>query len=243
MFYTDWGVTLTFDLPVRRFGGYFAGLPGDATFYGVGGQPIEQTHYLTNCSPQSCAWTWNGWEFSADQPVTRIVFFGLGATGGHFQLDDLELDLAADRPPVTYCTAGTSAIGCQALLFASGTPSASASSGFTLRALGVETPNQGLFFFGTNGRQAAPWGNGSSFQCVTPPVQRGGLLSTVGAFGFCAGSLHQDLNARWCPTCPKPAQNPGPGAVVQAQLWYRDPLNTSNQTTSLSNAVEFTMAP
>ena len=35
----------------------------------------------------------------------------------------------------------------------------------------------------------------------------------------------------------------GAGAVVQAQLWYRDPWNSSNQTTSLSDAVEFTVGP
>jgi hypothetical protein len=29
---------------------------------------------------------------------------------------------------------------------------------------------------------------------------------------------------------------------VQAQLWYRDPLSTSNQTTSLSDAIEFVVA-
>ena len=33
--------------------------------------------------------------------------------------------------------------------------------------------------------------------------------------------------------------NPGGGTTVQAQLWFRDPQNTSNQTTSLSNAIEF----
>ena len=52
-----------------------------------------------------------------------------------------------------------------------------------------------------------------------------------------------DLNARWCPTCPKAHHNPGAGALVQAQLWYRDPDSTSNQTTSLSNALEFGVAP
>jgi hypothetical protein len=29
----------------------------------------------------------------------------------------------------------------------------------------------------------------------------------------------------------------------QAQLWYRDPLSTSNQTTSLSDAIEFVLDP
>ena len=35
----------------------------------------------------------------------------------------------------------------------------------------------------------------------------------------------------------------GPGAVVQAQLWYRDPGSTSNQKTSLSDAIEPVLVP
>ena len=44
-----------------------------------------------------------------------------------------------------------------------GTSSASASSGFTILATNVEGPRTAMFFYGTNGRQAAPWGNGSSY--------------------------------------------------------------------------------
>ena len=58
----------------------------------------------------------------------------------------------------------------------------------------------------------------------------------TGTSGACDGSFAQDLNALWSSA---PAKNPGAGATVQAQLWYRDPLNTSNQQTSLSNAIEF----
>ena len=141
---------------------------------------------------------------------------------------------------VSYCTAGTSANGCQAVISSTGASSASAATGFTLDAAGVEGQKDGLFFFGTNGQQANSWGNGTSFQCVAPPVKRAGLLVGTGTNGMCDGSFSTDLNARWT---AKPAQNPGPGAVVQAQLWYRDPLNTSNQTTSLSDALEFTVAP
>jgi hypothetical protein len=36
---------------------------------------------------------------------------------------------------------------------------------------------------------------------------------------------------------------PGAGAMVQAQLGYRDPFNTGNQTTSLSDAIEFLVNP
>jgi hypothetical protein len=142
-----------------------------------------------------------------------------------------------------YCTAGVSASGCTALLSATGTASATASSGFTVTANTVEGQKDGLFFFGTNGQQANSWGNGTSYQCVVPPVVRAGTLSGSGTVSLCDGSFAQDLNALWCPSCPKPAKNPGVGATVQAQLWYRDPLSTSNQTTSLSDAVEFVVAP
>jgi hypothetical protein len=141
--------------------------------------------------------------------------------------------------PVSYCTAGTSASGCQALLSATGTPSSSAASGFLLQATGVEGQKDGAFFWGKSGQQANPWGNGTSFQCVVPPVTRGGSLPGSGTIGACDGSFAQDLNATWCSTCPYPQKNPGTGAVVQAQLWYRDPASTSNQTTSLSDAIEF----
>jgi hypothetical protein len=146
-------------------------------------------------------------------------------------------------PPTVYCTAGVSASGCQATLSAAGIASATEVSGFDLLATGVEGAKDGLFFFGTSGRQANSWGSGTSFQCVVPPVARGGLLTGSGTSGLCDGAFTQDLNALWCPTCPKPLHNPGAGAVVQAQLWYRDPMNTSNQTTSLSNAIEFTLCP
>jgi hypothetical protein len=145
--------------------------------------------------------------------------------------------------PSTYCTAGTSSSGCQATLSSTGVPSGSAPSGFRLIATSVEGAKDGLFFFGTNGRQANPWGNGTSLQCVVPPVVRTPLLPGTGTNGSCNGVLSRDLNALWCPTCPNPAKNPGTGALVQAQLWYRDPFSTDNQTTAFSNALEFCLEP
>ena len=125
--------------------------------------------------------------------------------------------------PTNYCTAGTSASGCQASISAAGTASATAAPGFLLTASSVERAKDGLFFFGTNGRQANAWGNGTSFQCVVPPVTRGGVLPGQGTGGLCDGSFSQDLNTLWT---AKPSKNPGAGALVQAQLWYRDPQNT-----------------
>jgi hypothetical protein len=110
-------------------------------------------------------------------------------------------------------------------------------------AAGVEGGKDGLFFYGTNGFQANPWGNGTSTLCIVPPLKRLELLTGTGTPGACDGSFAQDLNALWCPTCPSPAKNPGAAKMVQAQLWYRDPQNTSNQTTSLSITIEFCVGP
>jgi hypothetical protein len=143
----------------------------------------------------------------------------------------------------TYCTAGTSGSGCAASLCAWGQPSASAATGFRVEASGAQGAKDGLYYFGTAGRQALPWGASSSFQCVVPPVQRGPLLSGNGSASFCDGWYSQDLNAYWCSGCPGAKKNPGAGAVCQVQLWYRDPTNTSKVGTSLSNALEFTVAP
>ena len=147
---------------------------------------------------------------------------------------------ALSAPGVAYCTAGTSAAGCTALMSAAGIPSATLPTGFVVSSGSVEGSINGLFFFGVNGQQANPWGNGTSFQCVVPPVFRGGTLVASGTSGVCNGSFQQDLNARWT---AKPAQNPGAGATVGIQLWYRDPLSTSNQTTSLSDAYEVSVQP
>ena len=176
--------------------------------------------------------------------VTSITSWGEDAAGELYYTDlgggEVYKIVPAASASAVYCTAGTSASGCTAKIASSGTPSASATSGFTLFANDVEGQKDGLFFFASNGRQANSWGSGTSFQCVTPPVMRAGILTGTGTAGTCSGVLSTDLAARWT---AKPNQNPGAGAVVQAQLWYRDPQNTSNQTTSLSDAVEFVLCP
>jgi hypothetical protein len=143
-------------------------------------------------------------------------------------------------PGLPYCTAGTSAAGCSAWLEATGLPSASAPSGFALVARDVEGGRSGLFYFGTSGRQAQPWAGGAAFQCVVPPLLRGSLLPGSGTPGTCDGTLEEDLGALWT---AKPFKNPGPGAVLRAQLWYRDPLATSAVASNLSSALELVVGP
>jgi hypothetical protein len=143
--------------------------------------------------------------------------------------------------PTTYCTPGTSASGCQAVISAVGTSSATAPSGFIIQAGNAEGNKSGLIYFGSAAKfPATAVGNSSSFQCVNPPVKRSQLLNGGGTNGNCDGLFSVDMNARWT---AQPAQNPGAGATVYAQLWYRDPTNTSNQTTSRSDAITWSVCP
>jgi choice-of-anchor B domain-containing protein len=139
-----------------------------------------------------------------------------------------------------YCTPGTTASGCQVDLSTTGIPSLSLATGFTITGDDGEGSKDGLFFFGQNGPQANSWGNGTSFQCVTPPVQRTPLINGVGTNGSCDGTWAFDLNA-WATA--NPAKAPSVGVATQLQFWFRDPQNTSSQTTSLSDAIEFSMVP
>jgi hypothetical protein len=140
----------------------------------------------------------------------------------------------------SYCTAGTTANGCQATISSVGAASRSSASGFDVTVTGAEGARDGLFFFGTNDAQAAPWGNGTSFQCVVPPVQRTGMQSGGGGAGACNGTFAFDFNA-WMTANAQKA--PEPSSTAYLQCWYRDPSNTSNQTTSLSNALRFSVCP
>jgi hypothetical protein len=142
--------------------------------------------------------------------------------------------------PEVYCVAGTSASGCQARIGLIGLASASAPSGFHLTVKGVEGLRDGVFFYGVNGRVANPWGNGTSSVCVQGPVFRGARLRGTGTPGSCEGAFAYDLNARWT---QKPNSRPAPGIPIQAQFWYRDGQNTSNQTSSMSDAIEFYACP
>jgi hypothetical protein len=194
----------------------FAGFPDDL-------DALDITPPMIDCNG-------NGIEDGVD------LVMGAPDCNGNLVLDTCE-------SPVNYCTAGTSASGCTALLTATGIASASAPTGFVVTAGTVEGQKDGLFFFGQNGRQANPWGNSTSFQCVVPPVNRSPLIVGGGTLGACDGASSRDLNAWWCPACPRPAAAPTPGVPLQIQFWYRDPAATNNQKTAMSDALEVIPCP
>ena len=182
----------------------------------------EAAQHCTNCY-----WL-GGW------PASPLASFRM-------KLDALgDCNSTFNMQPTNYCTSGVSAFGCEAKISVSGVSSATAAKGFYVTCRNMPGQTSGLAFYGTNGGQATAWGNGTSFQCVIPPVRRMTVGQTRSTPGSCYGIYRRDLNARWT---AKPTHNPGAGAIVNGQCWYRDPQNTSNQTTSLSDAIEWIVAP
>lgn len=143
---------------------------------------------------------------------------------------------------VNYCTSALSSQGCTPSISASGSPSVSTASGFTIAVQGVDGAKQGLVYYALGGRASTPLAPGSSsFFCVRGPLQRMGVQNSGGATGSCAGSFQQDWLAYL-------AANPGAvgapfaaGINVQAQAWYRDP--PAPKSVALSNALEFITVP
>lgn len=177
------------------------------------------------------------WGFHA---FTSLVFSNPG--DDRLYVDDFSIATHSGALVTSYCTSGTTTHGCSAVMSASGSPSASASSGFVLSASGVEGAVNGTIFYGITGRVAWPWGPGStSWLCVKAPQQRTLVASSGGAGASCAGVLSIDF-LDWAHTHPSALGAPlAAGATFNAQAWFRDAGAVKN--TSTSNGIEFTLLP
>jgi hypothetical protein len=141
-----------------------------------------------------------------------------------------------------YCSAGTTSHGCVPSISASGSASASASSGFTLSVTNVEGQRTGIFFYGIHGQLASPWSaNSTSLLCVKSPLQRMSVLNSGGTPGQCDGVLSEDWNAYRAAHATALGQPFLRGETVWAQGWFRDPPGL--KTTKLSNGLVFAIGP
>ncbi len=141
----------------------------------------------------------------------------------------------------TYCSAGTTSHGCLAAMSASGIPSASATSGFTLRADPLPGGVTATMLYGVGGADSAPFGDGSSTLCIRQPLQRTGMSPSGGTPGACDGALVLDWN-RFRALHPAVLGAPfAGGATIWAQAWFRDPSARGGMATS--NALWFTLCP
>jgi hypothetical protein len=138
-------------------------------------------------------------------------------------------------PVTSFCTAKTNSKGCKPVITATGTPSASSSAAFTIKATQVINNKNGILFYGFHG-QAAPFQGGTL--CVTLPTQRTvGVTSGGSASGTdCSGVLSMNFNA-WIKGDPMLTS----GNTVYTQWWYRDPAASFGN--GLSNGLYFTILP
>lgn len=166
---------------------------------------------------------------------------GVTPTSGAYWDD---ISLTAQCPAITnFCTGGTTSTGCVASITGTGTPSATATSGFNITCNFVEPLKQGILFYGINntGFTPSPWGTGSSFLCIKAPTQRMGVQNTGGTLASCNGVLTTDFNA-YRTANPSALGSPfAAGQHVFAQGWFRDP--PAPKTTSLSNGLSFVLCP
>jgi hypothetical protein len=163
------------------------------------------------------------------------------ASSGFATLNGFQLVDAGGTCPVaqTYCTAKPDSLGCASILSASGVPSASAGSGYTIQYAPVPGGNVGLFVYSTNGPLAVPLQVPFGWLCVATPFFRTPGTTSGGSPGTCSGAFAIDFNAFFAAQTADPSLVAG--ASVDLQCWFRDPPNPGGA--NLSNALHFTMCP
>jgi len=140
--------------------------------------------------------------------------------------------------PVPYCLGKPNSAGCTPLIGFSGTPSLG--DGQPLQVLGGNIVNKtlGLLAYSTSGYALIPFAGGAL--CLQSPIRRTVVVHSGGSpVGLdCSGLLVFDFEA-----FAKSGADAGlvPGAVVDAQWWYRD--GGSSFGVGLSNALQFELCP
>lgn len=128
---------------------------------------------------------------------------------------------------------------CQSSTGFSGSPSATAGSGFTTTFNGLNAVSNGVVFYGANGPISVTWSAQSNL-CVKAPLTRlGGVTGasglTGGTIGNCDGQYSLDMNAVLL------ADGVPQSASVVMQAWVRDPASV--KTTQLSDSLNFIVGP
>lgn len=221
--------------------------------------PDDRVAFLTNVTvsggpagAQTCggaAWTGShveGVTFVRDYAhVTGgSITITVATVAGFGSLNALQIrQLDSNAGPQNYCVTGMSVNGCLPVMTSSGTPWASASSGFTVAMTNADGARIGGIFYGLSSA-SIPFGTGSALICTGQPRKR--LFSppttTSGASGSCLGSISIDL-AAFIAANPLTLGAPfSSGDTIYIQGWNRDNGNGSKGIAT-SNGLAVTFMP
>ncbi|MBI5431803.1 MAG: VCBS repeat-containing protein [Planctomycetes bacterium] len=142
----------------------------------------------------------------------------------------------------TYCEGKVSVDGCYPTIASSGTPSASATSGFTITCDGAVEQQPGALLYSLSGAAQIPFAGG--VLCLLAPIHRT-LYSNSGGVLPCEGSFSIDFNAfaaGMLGAGPRPELRE-PGTAVYAQWWGIDTDFPPPGDRQLSDALVFHVCP
>lgn len=144
--------------------------------------------------------------------------------------------------PSTYCGAKLNSCGTLPSIASSGTPSASAGSGFQVSASNTKALKFGLLLYTDSGPANSPFSGGVLCLGSAPLRRSVAIADSVGTPGQCDGVLAIDMNAfasgalGGIPLASLLVQ----GTQVNAQFWARD---TTSNGALLSDAIEYSVGP
>jgi Tol biopolymer transport system component len=154
-------------------------------------------------------------------------------------VDDVFVHDRGGPQPASYCTAKADSLGCLPAVGFSGTPSASGTAAFDVRASSVQSRRPGVLCYSLVPDLERFRGG---VLCIAPPLRRTAIQDSGGNAGphDCSGAFTYDFNARI-----RSGVDPDllPGTVVYAQYVYRDPADPSGFGTGLSDALRFVVQP